>query len=197
MLSLGDYLWDCSIIYYYGMSDEELHCRLKLNEDEQRDKFLFAGIPTTESKAEIQQYLKQLQWQQIHFPSFIPLPQIHISIRFNFATLISHIEQLKQGIDSIEKYKRAAPIPVEDVALTGKHGTLFSFMFSPENSSLKQANIFFNQVYRQVTGDMKTFPLIPHMTLAKYVQKMPLGKENYPRIVPITYAIVRGILAVP
>lgn len=202
MRTFNDYLWDESIIYYHGMSDDELYRRLNclnINEDAEGgiDKFLFAGVPTKESKGDIHQYISQLRWMQRRPPAIIPLPQIHISIRFNSFTLVSHIEALKEGIDKIESFKRPTIIPVEDALLMGKNNTLFSFKFPQNDPNLNRANSFFNRVYYTITGDSKTFPLIPHMTLAKYVQDYPEGTKNHPQSLAITYMIVRGILAVP
>lgn len=199
MLSLENYLFDHSIVYHSGMSDDELNRRLSLLEDDnaERDQYLFAAVPTTDGRVQIKTFIDQLQWQQAHRPYILPLQSIHLSIRFDKNFLVSHIEELKRQIDSLERFRQPTQLPVVSARRMGTHEppSLFGFEFVMTDGLKKAAEIFDMYLFA-LTRQKRIYKFKPHMLLAKYVKETPKGVEHAPPALNFYYTIARGILAV-
>ena len=126
----------------------------------------------------------------------MPMPEIHLTMRFDYHTLVSHIEEIKKQIDQREVFKRPSNIPVEVVSLMGKQKTLFGFEFPQNNPALGWANKTFDIYVQGITGQKRSYAFRPHMLLAKYVLQHPINEENHSGYVEVYFAIVRGQLSI-
>jgi 2'-5' RNA ligase len=202
MLNFKDFL-DDSIIYAPGMSEEEMRARLW--ESRPRflmesvgitDQYLFAGVPTLESKEEILHWLHSLDFATK--PKFVPMPQVHLTIRFGYNTLVDHIEEVKKVIDNVAGFKQENNIPVGRAAIMGKYKTLFGFEFEGRDGrtippELKRAANIFDKFMNVLTKERQEYKFRPHMKLAEGVRIMP-KIESHPQEVRMRFVMVRGIL---
>jgi 2'-5' RNA ligase len=155
------------------------------------DQYLFAGIPERSSRDAIVDWLHSLRWERM--PKFVPVPQLHMTVRFSYNTLASHIDQMKSVVDNFAKFKENYTIPVEKISLMGRHKTLFGFEFPQNHPTLKWAAKIFDVFVQGISHEPNIFGFRPHMRLAERVQKMP-GLEGAPHDVKMHFAIVKGIL---
>lgn len=198
MLSFKNFIED-SIVYAPGMSDEETQARLWelrprffIESAGIADQYLFAGIPTKFSKEEIINWLHSLEFTKP--PKFIPVPQLHLTIRFSYNTLVNHIEEIKNIVDGFAKFKNEYTIPVDKVSMMGRHKTLFGFEF-PNHPTLLWAAKTFDIFVKHISKEPNLYAFRPHMKLAERVEKMPLIR-THPQNVDMYFAVVRGILNV-